>query len=90
MILFILKAHRALHFSRGVDKRSQQIAGQRMVVAAGVYVLEPACVVIMAFGVSSLKEKTLNFVGRVKCVVFILIERSRVALQQPTNVRRVR
>ena len=42
VVLFVLEAHGALHFGGGVDERAQRIAGQRVVVAAGVHVLELA------------------------------------------------
>ena len=40
VILLVLEAHRALHFGGGVDEGAQRIAGERVVIAAGVDVLE--------------------------------------------------
>ena len=42
MVFLILKSHRALHFRGRVDERTQRIARQRMVIAAGIYVIELA------------------------------------------------
>ena len=51
MVLLVLEAHGALHFGGGVDKRAQRVAGQRVVIAAGVDVLELAGFVIAPLGV---------------------------------------
>ena len=48
VVLFVLEAHRALHFGGGVDEGAQRIAGQRVIVAAGVDVFELAGFVIVA------------------------------------------
>ena len=36
MVLFVLEAHGALHFSRRIDELAQRIERQRMIVAAGI------------------------------------------------------
>ncbi len=46
VVLLVLEAHRALHFGGGVDEGAQRIAGQRVVVAAGVHVFELAGFVV--------------------------------------------
>ncbi len=61
VVLLIFKAHRALYFGRGVDEGAQGVAGKGVVVAAGVYVLEPAGLVIAALGVDAFKEETFRF-----------------------------
>ena len=42
MVLLVLETHRALHFGRGVDEGAQRIAGQRVVVSAGIDVFKLA------------------------------------------------
>ena len=51
VILLVLEAHGALHFGGGVDERAQRVAGQRVIVAAGVHVLELAGFVVAPLGV---------------------------------------
>ena len=55
VILFVLETHGALHFGRRVDERAQRIAGQRVIVAAGIDVFELVRFVITALGVGALK-----------------------------------
>src|SRR2546421_12646845 len=66
MVFFILETHRALYFRSGVDKRAQRIAGQRMIIATGIYVLKLAGLVVAALSVRSLEKETFNLVGRVQ------------------------
>ena len=69
MVLLVLEAHGALHFGGGVDERAQRVAGQRVIVAAGVDVLELAVgFVIVPLRVGPLEEEALNFVGGVQGV----------------------
>ena len=42
VIFFVLEAHGALDFGRGVDEVAQRVAGQRVIVAAGVHIFELA------------------------------------------------
>ncbi len=42
MVLLVLEAHRALHFGGGVNEGAQRIAGQGVIVSAGVDVFELA------------------------------------------------
>ena len=53
VILLVLESHRALHFGRGIDEGAQRIAGQRVIVAAGVHVLELAGFGDMSFSAST-------------------------------------
>ena len=46
MVFFVLEAHGTLHFRGSIDERAQQVAGQRVIVAAGVDVFEFASFVI--------------------------------------------
>ena len=86
MILLILEAHGALHFGGGVDERAQRIAGQRVIVAAGVDVLELAGFVIVALGVGALEQEAFNFVGGVERVALLLVQLVGVALEHAANV----
>ena len=90
VVFFVLEAHGALHFGGGVNKGAQRIAGQRMVVAAGIDVLELASFVIAALGVRSLEQETFNLVGRVERVALLLVQHLGVALQHATNVGCIR
>ncbi len=40
MVFLVLEAHRALHFGRGIDESPQRVARQRVIISAGIYVLE--------------------------------------------------
>ena len=57
MVLFVLEAHGALHFGGSVDERAQRIAGQRVIVATGVDILELAGFVIAPFRIRPLNRK---------------------------------
>ena len=41
VVLLVFEAKRALHFGGGVDEGAQRVAGQRVVIAAGVHIIEP-------------------------------------------------
>ena len=47
MILFVLEAHGALYFGRGVDEGAQRIAGKRVIIAARVHIFELEILVIL-------------------------------------------
>ena len=74
MVLFVLEAHGALHFGRSVDKRAQRIAGQRMIIAAGVDVLELAGFVIVLLRIDPLEQEALNLIGRIQRVAFLFVQ----------------
>ena len=57
-----------------------------MIVATSVYVLEFSCLMVAAFGVSTLEEKALNLIGRVKCVAFLFVKLVGKFFQNATNV----
>src|SRR5579862_7566237 len=90
MIFLILKTHRPLHFRTGIDESAQNITGQRVIVAARVYILELAGLVIAALRVGPLKQKTLNFVGGVQRVTLLLVEVIRIGFQNASDVSTVR
>ena len=83
MVLLVLEAHGALHFGAAVDEQAQRIAGQRVVVAAGVDVLELAGLVIVPLGVRALEEEAFDFVGRVQRVAVLFVQALRVAFSTP-------
>ncbi len=77
MVLLVLEAHRALHFRSRVDKSAEWIAGEGVVVAAGVDVFKFTGLVKMALCVRAFEEESLNFVGGVERVTFLLVEFAR-------------
>ena len=85
MVLLVLEAHRALHFGDGVDELAQRVAGQRVVVAAGVDVLEVAGFVVAALGVEALEEEAFDFVGGVERVA-VLGEAARRRILEPPRM----
>src|SRR5579872_106498 len=89
MVFFVLEAHGALYFGGGVDERAERITGKRMVVTAGVDVLELAGFVIVTFGVGSFEEEAFNFVGSVERVLLFLEEFVGVSLQDTADIARV-
>ena len=60
VILLVLEAHGALHFSRGVDELAQRVERQHVVVAAGVDELELAGLVVALLGVSCRRRGSLQ------------------------------
>ena len=86
VIFLVLEAHGALHFGRGVDKRAQRIAGQRVIVSAGVDVFEFAGLVVVALGVGAFEEEAFDFVGGVERVALFLVQFVGIALQHAANV----
>src|SRR5277367_6098941 len=73
VVFFILEAHGALHLGRGVDKRAQRIAGQRMVVAAGIHVFKFSGFVVAGFGIGAAEEDTFDFVGGIQGEAVLLV-----------------
>jgi len=57
VILFVLKTHGALHFRAGVDKRAQRVAGQRVIVSAGIDVFKFSGFVVAGSESTPLKRK---------------------------------
>ena len=66
-----------MHFGGGVDEGAQRIAGQRVIVAAGVDVIELLGLMIMALGLDAIEEKAFNLVGGVEGVALVLEELGR-------------
>src|SRR5215813_9591404 len=90
MVFLILEAHGALHFGGGVNKRAQRVAGQRVIVAAGIHVLKLAGLMITALGIRALEEKAFNFVSGVERVTFLLVHVFGKGFEQAADVGRVR
>ena len=92
MVLLVLEAHGALHFGAVIDERAQRIAGQRVIVAAGVDVLELAGFVIAPLGVHALEEEAFDFVGGVQrvAVLFVNARRRRPSARRACRRRRAR
>src|SRR5260221_1669735 len=86
MVFLILEAHGALHFRRGIDERAQRIAGQRMVIAAGVHIVELAGFVVATLGVCALEEEALNFVGGVERIAFFLVHVISELFEQAADI----
>src|SRR6185437_1598403 len=86
VVFFVLETHSALHFGGCVNECAQGIAGQRVVVAAGVHVFEFAGFLEVALGVGAFKEEAFNFVGGVERVALLGIQRFRIALQNAANI----
>src|SRR5450755_5123432 len=89
MILLILEAHGALDFGGCIDEGAQGVAGQRMIVAAGADVIEPAGFVVVPLGIDALEEEALTLVGGVEGVAILLIDRVGISLQDGAKVRAI-
>jgi len=63
VILLVLESHGPLHFCGVVDKGSQRIARQRVVIAARVHVLKTAGFVIAALGIEAGEDEALDFIA---------------------------
>src|SRR5437879_3236962 len=90
MVFLVLKAHRALNFSAGVNELAQRIAGQGVIVTASIYVFELSCVVIALLGVFTLEDEAFNLI---RCIERIALFRMQVVgklLQDASDVSAVR
>ncbi len=90
MILFVLEAHGALYFGYRIDEAAQGIAGQRVIVAAGVYVFELASFVVAALSVGAAEQEAFDFVGGVERVALFLMHLFGKFVEQAANVSHVR
>ena len=86
MVLLVLEAHGALHFGGRVDEAAQRIAGQRMVVAAGVDVVELAGLMIVALGILAIEDETFDFVGGVEGVALGVVQVVGVGLEDAADI----
>src|ERR1051325_2871315 len=90
MVFLILEAHGALHFRSGIDECAQWIAGQRVVVAAGVYIFKFFRLMVAPLGVRTLEEKAFNLIGGVERVAFFLVHLFGKAFEDAANIGRIR
>ena len=86
MILLILKAHRTLHFSSRIDKLTQRIARQRMVISALVHILKGSGSVEITLGINALKQEPFDLVCRVQRPAIGREHVVRKALQHATQI----
>jgi len=70
----------------GVDEFAQGVAGQRVIVAAGIDVFELIGLVIAAFGVGAVEEEAFDFVGGVEGVALLLVKALRVAFEDAADI----
>src|SRR3984893_18226888 len=90
MVFLVLEPHRPLYFRRRIDKRTQRIAGEGMIISAGVDVFELQRFVVAALSIGALEKKALDFVGRIQSVTSLLVQVVGVTLQCAANVGSVR
>jgi len=75
-----------LALGAGVDEFAQGVAGQRVIVAAGIDVFELIGLVIAAFGVGAVEEEAFDFVGGVEGVALLLVKALRVAFEDAADI----
>src|SRR5260370_41773309 len=90
VVFLVLETHGSLHFGGSINKRAQRIAGECMVVTAGIDVFEFAGFVVTPLRVLALEKESFDFIGGVECVAFFLVEIISVALQHSPDVSGVR
>ncbi len=90
VILFVLESHGPLHFGAPVDKGAQRIAGQRVIVSAGVHILEFAGFVIAPLGVEARENEAFDFIGGVQRVAVLFELSLGISLQHAAHVADVR
>src|ERR1019366_2288565 len=86
VILLVLEAHRALHFSRRIDKLAQRIEREHMIVAASVDEIEAAGFVEAALGVAAGEQEAFNLVGCVERVALLLEKLVGVLLENAAQI----
>ena len=86
VVLLVLEAHGALHFSRGVDELAERIERQRVIVAAGGDEIEFAGLVVLLLRILAGEEEALDFGGRVERVLLFGMELVGVVLQHAAQV----
>src|SRR3984893_5460149 len=90
MVFLVLEPHRPLYFRRRIDKRTQRIAGQGMIISASVDVFELQRFVVAALSIGALEKKALDFVGGIQSVTFLFVQVVGVTLQCAANIGCVR
>src|SRR5260221_4143850 len=86
MVFLILKAVGALYFRCGIDEGAQWVGRQRMVIAAGVHIVELAGFVVATLGICALEEEALNFVGGVERIAFFLVHVISELFEQAADI----
>src|SRR6185312_7316415 len=86
MILLILKPHRTLYLRRGIDERTQGIAGEGIVVAACIHVLELTRLVEASLRIDALKQEALDLIGCIQRITMLPMQLVRELLQQSADV----
>src|SRR4030081_1676080 len=86
MVLFVLEAHRTLYLRGRIDEGAQRIAGQRMVVSAGIHVLKFPRFVVAPLRVRSLKQESFNLVRGIQGVFLILVHLTSKTLKPTANI----
>ena len=66
VVLFVLEAHRALHFGGGIDVQTQHVSGKAVVIPALRGVLERAGRVVVTFGIAALEQEAFDFGGDIR------------------------
>ena len=90
MVLFVLEAHRALYLCGGVDELAERVAGQRMIVAAVIDILEAAGLVEVALSIDAVEEEAFDLVGRVQGVAAGVVHLLGEALQHAAQIPSIR
>ena len=88
VVFLVLEAHRALDFGDRIDKRTERIARQRLVIAAGVDVLEFVGLIEALLRVDAAEEKALDLVGRIERIAVLRKLVVCELLEHAANVRR--
>jgi len=86
VVLFVLEAHGPLHLGRRIDEGAQRIAGKRVIIAAGIDVLEFSSFVVDALGLRALEQETLDFIGGVDGVAVLFVQRVGKYFQDAADV----
>ena len=89
VVLLVLEAHGALHFSRSINELAQGIERHHMVVAAGVDELEFAGLDVFLLRILTREQKALDLGGSVQRVVLVLEQLVGVVLEHTAHIARV-
>jgi len=90
VVFLVLEPERALDLGGGINEGAQRVAGERVVVAAGIDVVEPPGLGEVTLGVFARKEEAFDFVGGVKGVALFLVELVGIFLEHAAQIAGVR
>ena len=65
---------------------AQRIARQRVIIAAGVHILELAGLVIVPLRILAIEQEAFDFVGGIQRVAVLLVQALRVAFEHAADV----